>query len=186
MKLPVALFIGSLVCTAFAGSDIMQEAQAPAEIPRDSAKAVLVIHSNTGSAFNKAKINYYLDDNLIGQDKTDAYFITRVDPGTHWIFFNIDGESRVFNTGRLIFEPGKIYYLLRLTVPFGIAMTTQSPEDFKKYLADCSKTKFYTFIGQGKGKQLKPDRIEAAKKAYEEELIKDPKKHEDQINYKGF
>lgn len=185
MKHAACVLVAVMAASAIAkGPDHMKAATAPAEIPRDEAKATLVIHSNTDFHLFKAVHEYFLGDKLIAQDKTDAYSITMVEPGEHWLFFTV--KEKIMNTGKFSLEAGKVYYVLRKAVPGGSIMTTQTPEQFAEYLKSSTPT-YLEFSPQDDDfSELDADDIQDEKEEFEEEAKEDPEKHADVLNYKGF
>ena len=184
MKHAAGILVLSLVLPVLAKSaDLMEEATAPAEIARDEARAILVIHSNTNFHIFKGVWDYFVDNKHIGQDKKNSYFITAVEPGEHWIFFSI--KDKIMNTGKITFEAGKIYYVLRKAVPGGCIMTTQSPEQFAAYLKE-DEPLYLTYKPDDDLPELDEDDIADEKEEFEEEAQEDPEKHADVLDYTGY
>lgn len=184
----VLLVVSTLYAKKDKLPDHMAKADPPKEIERVEDKAVLVIHTNTKFHFIKARYDYYIDDNLVGQDnKREVYFTVQVEPGTRWFFCTI--KDNIMNTARFTLEAGKIYYLLRKSVPGGNVMLTQTPEDFAKYLKELEPL-YLVFKPSGEPEKL-PDKvdeddIQEEKEDFEEDVKEDPEKHADVLNFKGY
>lgn len=184
MKKAALIFSLVLLTTAHAAKvKHMAEATAPAEIQGDPDKAVLVIHSNTNFHLMKMVVDYFIDNTFVGQDKTNAWFVTKVAPGEHYLFFTI--KEKIYNTGKINFESGKVYYILRKAVPGGSIMFTQTPDEFKQYLGE-TETVYCEVKPAGSLPELDEDEISEAKEEFEEEVKEDPGKHQDVLEYKGF
>jgi hypothetical protein len=157
---------------------------APATIEPDPAKATLIIHSNTNLHFIKTAWGYFVDNQFVGQDRSNGYQIVKVEPGIRWVFFTI--KEKIYNTGKFKLEAGKRYYILRKAVPGGAIMTTQTPEQFAQYLKETS-TEFLEFKPvKDDVPELDADDIKDEQEEFEEEAKDDPAKHADVLNYTGF
>jgi hypothetical protein len=184
MKRAAFLFAVALFSIAYgAKPKHMADAKAPDTIEPDPDKAVLVMHSNTNFHLMKMVHDYFIGDKFIGQDKKNTWFITKVDPEQQYLFFTI--KEKIYNTGKITFEAGKIYYVLRKSVPGGSIMTTQTPDDFAQYLKE-TETQYRIFKPGSKIPELDKDDIEEAKEEFEEEAKEDPDKHKDVLEYKGY
>ena len=69
-----------------------------------STKAVLVI-GTTLSGLNSSDL--YLDGKMIGQTKGKSFFITDVEPGTHYVM----ARAEKISTEKIKFEAARIYFL---------------------------------------------------------------------------
>lgn len=163
---------------------LMTPTNAPSEITKNEEKATLIIHSNTNMHLMKMVYNYYVDDKFIGQDKKNAWFTTEIDPGSHYVYFTIKDD--IMNAGKINFEAGKTYYVLRKAVPGGSIMTTQTPDQFKEFLKE-EEPEYWTLNSDiGDAPELDADDIKDEQEEFEEESKEDPDKHKDVLEYKGF
>jgi len=182
----VSILVAGLVFSSFAGGpEHMQSTAALQTIERDSTQAVIVFHTNTNFHIKPLKplYEYFVDDQMVGQTKFNSYFIVHAAPGTRWIYLTIGGK--VYNTARLDLEANKIYYILEKAVPGGQLLLSQTPDDFAQYLKEI-KPEYLVFKPAGETKKIKESRLEDARKEFEEDVAKDPGKHEDMLKYKGF
>ena len=184
-SLAITLLAGLIFASVAGGPEHMQNATAPQTIERDSTQAVIVFHTNTNFHIKPLKplYDYFIDDQMVGQTKFNSYFIVHAAPGTRWIYLTIGGK--VYNTARLELEANKIYYILEKAVPGGQILLSQTPELFAQYLKEVNP-QYLVFKPAGETKKIKENRLADARKEFEEDVAKDPARHEDMLKYKGF
>jgi hypothetical protein len=152
------------------------------EIKANPEKSTLVIYRGTAyGAF--VKIENFLDRKFIGQTWGQSYFLAEVDPGRHYIF----AVSENVSCARINFEAGKVYYLLQAIYPGGsyarTGFTGSDPVSFEKDEKDLA----YCTLMNGPAFPTMQDSVyQKAVSDYEKEIKKDPKRHEDTSNLKGF
>jgi hypothetical protein len=70
-------------------------------------------------------------------------------------------------------------------VPGGQVWTSQTPDDFKKYLAS-EKPQFLEFKPAKSTTVIKEKKFAKAREDFENDLKENPGKHDDMIKYQGF
>lgn len=182
----VFLFISTIVVLSVFAADIehMVVGEAPSEIERDPEMSVIVMHANTNFHIFKGVYNYFIDDEFIGQDKRNSYFIAKVKPGTRYLYITLKGK--VYNVGRFDFKPNKIYYILRKSCPGGNILLTQKPEEFQQFVKEETPEFLIRKEGSGEPDKVKEKRLKKAKEEFDEEVEDDPGRHEDVLKYPGY
>lgn len=177
-SLAVSLCLLIVSCGGF----YMLRKEPPPDISADESTATLVIYR--GTAFGAAvRIDNFLDNKFIGQTRGKSYFITRVDPGTHYII----GASENNACAKIDFEAGKVYYLLQAIYPGMMFARTgfvgSNPEDFEK---DLPKLSYFKCCTDDELPTMDEADYQETVADHEEELKKDPDRHEDTVNIKGY
>ncbi|HEX2957427.1 MAG TPA: DUF2846 domain-containing protein [Chitinispirillaceae bacterium] len=186
MNLKHLLTVSSLLFFTSCGPEIMVKQDAQPEIKADSEKAVLVIYR--GTSFGAAiDIENYIGKQFIGQTEGKSYFISKVDPGTHYLV----GASENNACAKITLEAGKIYYVMQGIYPGVMKARTgfsaSNPEDFTK---DQKEGMDYLQYSQPASADDIPSIDEEEYKEtiadYEKEIVDDPSKNKDMVELKGF
>jgi hypothetical protein len=181
-KVRYCLVAGLCFLFASCGEFYMLKQETRPEIKPSDTKAKLVIVRGTSFGF-AVKIDNFLDGKFIGQTKGKSYFITEVDPGTHYII----GAAENNSCARLNFEAGKIYYLLQAIYP-GIMFArtgfiAQKPEEADKDIAEC---KYLIIDPAKKAEDMKKADYDKTAADFDREAKEDPGRHKDVLEYKGY
>jgi len=180
----VRYYLVAGLCFLFAscGEFYMLKQDTRPEIKPSDAKAKLVILRGTSFGY-AVKIDNFLDGKFIGQTQGKSYFITEVDPGTHYIIAAAENNA----CARLNFEAGKIYYLLQAIYP-GImfartGFTAIKPDDAQKDIPDC---KYLIIDPSKKAENMKKEDYDKTAADFDREAKENPDRHKDVLEYKGF
>jgi hypothetical protein len=180
-RISFAAFLLTLAAlSTFGGpaSDMVEVNPRPG-IKSDPDKAVLLI----GRRLPGKTTTFYLDDSLIGRTNSGDYFITRVEPGTHWIYVAMF-DAWLQNCGRLTFEKGKVYYVVE-TSTFNQVLSAVSPEDFDKYLKENAE-RAVAYMPKKIPNRLNPDKMKDMQKKFLEKCKNSPDLTKDFVNYSGY
>jgi hypothetical protein len=166
--------------SAFAGTPAdMAEVNPPPRIESDSTKAVLLIARHLPGKLT----TFYLDDSCIGRANASDYFVTKVEPGTHWIYVGMF-DSWLQNCARLNFEKGKIYYVVE-TSTFNQVLSAVSPEDFAQHLKD-DADRAIVYVPKKLPDRLNKDKMKDMQDKFLEKCKKSPELTKDFVNYQGY
>jgi hypothetical protein len=163
------------------GMNMIEQDTKP-EIKPVSDKAVLVVLRTTSFGF-AVVMDTYLDGKLIGQTQGKCYFITKVDPGEHYLM----GESENIATAKINFEAGKVYYLNQ-DVFMGVMKARtgwepKSPEFAIEQIPECD---YLVYDVNNPGDDLDEDDYQEAIEDFEEEVKDDPERHINTLEYTGY
>jgi hypothetical protein len=167
------------------GPDIMIKQETQPEIKADPEKAVLVIYR--GTVFGGAvAISNYIDKQFIGQTQGKSYFISKVDPGNHYLI----GESENNACAKITLEAGKIYYVMQGIYP-GVmfartGFSASNPEDFTKDQKEGMDFLVYTPLPSADDIPSIEEEYKETIEDFEKELVEDPAKHKDMVELKGY
>lgn len=173
--------VATLLVASCGNFGMVQQEQRP-EIKAPADKATLVIIRATNFGFAMI-IDNYLDGKHIGQTKGKTYFLTEVEPGTHYVM------SQAENVGcaRFDFEAGKVYYLTQAIFPGIMKARTGfiaiDPEQAEKDIEDCN---YYVYDSANPGENMDPEDYQETKADFDDEAINDPDRHKDVLNYPGY
>jgi hypothetical protein len=125
----------------------------------------------------------YVDGKLIGETKGYTYFISKVQPGKHYLI----AESENVTTVQMDFKPNKNYYL-RQDIWMGImrARTGYSVYNPDEAAAAMKKCEFWEYDKNNPGEDLPKEKYEQAIKDYEKDLKKDPKGYQPFLEHPGY
>jgi hypothetical protein len=177
----VSIVSSTLFLTSCSHFYMVGQKQRP-EIKASPDKATLVVYR--GTAYGALiKIENFVDRRFIGQTWAQSYFFADVDPGRHYVF----GVSENVACAKINFEAGKVYYLLQAIYPGAmIARTGFSGSDPTNFDNDVKDMAYYT-LEKGPAYPTMADSVyEKAVSDFEDEMRKNPKRHEDTSNLKGF
>jgi hypothetical protein len=180
-RITFAAFLFTLTAlSTFAGppSDMVEIKPRP-NISSDPDKAVLLI----GRRLPGKTTTFYLDDSLIGRANSGDYFITKVEPGTHWIYVGMF-DAWLQNCGRLNFEKGKIYYVIE-TSTFNQILSAVSPADFDQYLKE-NADRAVVYTPKKLPNRLNQDKMKDMQKKFLEKCKNSPELTKDFVNYQGY
>lgn len=159
---------------------IQQEQRPEVKAPRDKALLVIIRATSFGGGII---VDNYLDGKLIGRTKRKTFFLTKVDPGTHYVM------SQAENVGcaRFDFEAGKVYYLTQAIYPGIMKARTGfvaiDPEQAEKDIQECD---FYVYDSANPGENMDPEDYDETVADFDREAQEDPDRHEDVLNYPGY
>jgi len=160
----------------------MVEQDNPVEPKVDPDKSTLVVMRTTSFGF-AVVFPSYIDGKYIGQTKGKSYFITKVDPGEHWLIG--EGENRA--VAKITFESGKVYYLEQLVIMGAMKARTgwhpRDPEYFREQLPELS---YLVAAPDEKGEDMEPEDLQEDKENFEEEIREDPEQHKNTLEYVGY
>jgi hypothetical protein len=160
-------------------------------------KAVLVIVR--GSGYNGEKqVPNFLDGKFIGYTLGKSYFLTQVDPGTHYVVSQ--GENRA--CARFDYEAGKIYYLLQVVYP-GVmnvlhfmgrgrvanvnagrtGYEPKNPEEAQKDIDECD---YLMWEPKNGTVEMSAEDFKTTTDDFEKEAKEDPAKQQKILEYKGY
>jgi Protein of unknown function (DUF2846) len=183
MKLVRTIFVGT-ACLLFAscGEMYMLKQDTKPEIKPSQTMAKLVIIRTTSFGF-AVKIDNFVDGKFIGQTQGKSFFITEVEPGTHYVIAASENNA----CARLNFEAGKLYYLMQAIYP-GIMFArtgfgTMTPEEADK---EIKEAKYFIIDPAKKGKDLDAESYKKTCADFDKEAKEDPDRHKDVLNYKGY
>jgi hypothetical protein len=166
--------------SAFAGpASDMTEVKPPPRIAGDPDKAVLLIARHLPGKTT----TFFLDDSCIGRANAGEYFVTRVEPGTHWIYVGMF-DTWLQNCGRLNFEKGKIYYVIEIST-FNQVLSAVSPEEFEKTLKE-DADRAVVYMPKKLPDRLKPDKMKSMQDKFLEKCKNSPELTKDFVNYPGY
>jgi hypothetical protein len=160
----------------------MIKPEKPPELGTISDAALLVIIRDTWFGGGIVFWNY-LDGKFIGETMGNTYFVSKVQPGNHYIV------SATENTGvaHLNFQAGK-YYFLRQGVMIGNWRARTSgffpipAEEAKKSMQDCT----YLQIDDSKPfPDMEPALYQKAIEEYETDVRENPEGYKELLEYKG-
>lgn len=181
-RVKLALAATAALVLASCGGSVMLTQDTKPEIKPVGDKATLVIYRGTAFGF-AVKIDNYLDKKFIGQTQGRSFFITRVDPGEHYVI--ADAENKA--CAKTNFEAGKIYYLMQGIYPGVMKARTgfsgADPEAFTKDLEDMS---YGTINPEEEAPTIDEDDYSETIADYEKEIKEDPEKHKDTSNLQGY
>lgn len=160
----------------------MVEQDTHPEIKADPQKAILVIFR--GTSFGAApSINFYIDRILAGQTRGKSYFITKVEPGSHYVIANLENNSCV----KIKFEAGKIYYLSQGIFPGAMSskmgFNASNPQDFER---DRKNLIFYAGDPQLAPPMMKEDEYNRTITDYEKEVKEHLERNKDTADLQGY
>ncbi len=159
-----------------------QKTKPPFETKRG--KAVLVIERTTSFNWSYV-INNYLDGKMIGQTLGKSYFITEVQPGSHYVM----GQAQNIAVARINFEADRIYFLQQSVYAGAFMMRTGfnvlTAQDGVKQTAE-EGSSFGVYDAQHTGPDMDKKDYEEARANFEKEVKENPDRHKDTLNYKGF
>ncbi len=146
-------------------------------------KAVLVIVRTTSLGWGLTFDNY-IDGKMIGQTRGKSFFITEVQPGTHFVMAKAENVA----AAKINFEAGRIYFLDQGIYPgFWTMRTGFSPmaaEEAKKQLGE-SGIQYRTYNASNPGPDMDSKDYEETKADFEKEVKGDPKRHKNILEYRG-
>ncbi len=176
------LVVAGCLLFASCGEMYMLKQDAKPEIKPSQTMAKLVIIRTTSFGF-AVKIDNFVDGKFIGQTQGKSYFITEIEPGTHYII----GASENNACARLSFEAGKIYYLMQAIYP-GVMFArtgfgTMTPEEADK---EIKEAKYFIIDPAKKGKDMDAESYRKTCADFDKEAKEDPDRHKDVLNYKGY
>ena len=164
------------------GAEYMRKVDTAPAISPDPAKATLVLFRSTSWGFAKEIYNY-CDKSYIGTTKGKCYFVTKIDPGTHYII--ADAENKA--CAKVYLEANKVYYLQQgvflgvMSARTGFSGTTV--EEFEKQKPEMD----YVIVNpQQKPPVLDEKDFAQTTADFDKEDKEDSKKHADTDNLKGF
>ncbi len=172
------LVLGVVGC----GNQYMVKVAARPEISTDPSKATLVIYRMTSYGFVK-EIHNYLDKAYIGTTKGKCYFVTKVDPGVHYVIGDAENKA----CAKINVEAGKVYYLNQsifmgiMSARTGFIGGTLKEFEEQKNEMDCE-----IINSAEKGPALDDKDYKETVADFDKEDKEDPKKHEDTDNLKGY
>ncbi len=176
-----------LVCSAAVAAKpkmYMEKSDETPTIAAPEGKALLVVMRIMNYAFAMITDNY-IDGTWIGQTKKKSYYLTEVEPGEHYLQCAFDEKN--IATEKVNFEAGKIYFFSQAiypTGPFstGLAIATKTDAEAKEQLPECQ----YLVIEEERGEDLEAEDYKEALAEFEEECQKDPERHKNTAEYKGY
>jgi len=181
------LVCASISCVGPGHNYVMKTMDTKPEIKPDPNKAVLVVFRSIlyGRLY---AMNSWADGNFLGQTKGRTYFITKIDPGTHYLFG--EGGSVTGNDNgcvKIDVLANKVYYIWQGTYPGPSGLRTgfsaSSPDDFTKELSSMT----YSELDESAPKPVFDSELfNNAKAKYEKEAVEDPNRHKDTQNIKGY
>jgi hypothetical protein len=183
MKSRLVFCIASaLLLSSCGGIQYMLQRDVKPEIKPVPDKATLVIYRSTNYGF-AVTIDNFIDGKFIGQTKGQSFFITRVEPGRHYVVAASENNS----CARFDFEAGKVYYLLQAIFP-GIMFArtgfiAKSASDAHQEMEPCG---FYEVDPQAKVDDMKQDTYNQTVADFEKEVKEEPSRHQDVLEYKGY
>ena len=172
-----------LLISSCGGGFYMLKKDAKPEIAAPPDKAILVIYRGTSFGF-AVKIDNFIDNKFVGQTQGKSYFVTEVEPGEHYVI----GASENNSCAKINFEAGKVYYLLQAIYPGVMFARTgfegSDPESFEKDLPSLS---YFECCVEGKElPTMDEEDYRETVKDHEEELKKEPERHNDTNNLQGY
>lgn len=145
--------------------------------------ATLVIVRPTSYGFGVV-IDNFIDGQLVGRTRGKSFNLVNVPPGRHYVM----GRAENIAVARLDLEPGKLYFLVQGITP-GVwkARTLYSTTTLEDALAkvddpDCD---YRVLDPNSEVRHLSREDFEEAARDFEQELVKDPARHRDTIEYRG-
>lgn len=186
MNLKHLLAASSLFFFMSCGPGIMLKQDTQPEIKADPEKAVLVIYRGT-SFGGGIDIENYIDKKFIGQTEGKSYFISKVDPGSHYLV----GASENNACAKITLEAGKIYYVMQGIYPGVMRARTgfsaSNPEDFTKDQKEGMDYLLYTPPASTDDlPSIDEDKYKETVADFEKELVSDPSKNKDMVELKGY
>jgi len=171
-----------LLASCGGGFYMLKNASGP-EIKADPDKATLVIYRGTSFGF-AVKIDNFIDNKFIGQTKGKCYFITKVDPGSHYLI----GASENNACAKITLEAGKVYYVLQGIYPGVMFARTgfsgKTPDDFAKDQKDLT---YFSILTDAKEfPTMKEEDYKKTCADFDKEAAEDPERHKDMLNLQGF
>jgi len=157
--------------------------ETPAIAPVEG-KALLVMMRIISYGFAMVTDNY-IDGVWMGQTKKKSYYLTEVEPGTHFVQCAYDQDN--IATEKVTFEAGKIYFFSQAifpTGPFstGLAIATKTDAEAREQLPECQ----YLVIEDERGEDLDKEDYQEAIEEFEEECKEDPERHKNTAEYQGY
>jgi hypothetical protein len=161
-------------------------------------KALLVSYTRIPHVpgWNDKEYYVFVDGKLAGQMKQDSYFITEIEPGEHYLFLKfrklgfyglIMGLSKpkvVQSTAKIVFEPGKTYYLCS-QYGGGLYFVPKTPDECASEMKE-HKYRNYSLIQPYSDLNLNTTEIQQAVVAYSEKEKNEPERVKDFADYKGY
>ena len=165
-----------------AGGFKMVKQESRVEPTADPEKATLVIMRTTMYGF-AVVMNSYVDGKYIGQTKGKCYFTTKVDPGEHWLIGACENRA----VAKVTFEAGKMYYFEQLVI-IGVmkARTGWEPRDQAYFSQQLPELTYITPEPGFVGEDMEADDLQEDMDNFEKEVVKDPERHRNTLEYKGF
>jgi hypothetical protein len=177
---------------------LMKPVSSATEFSAPPTKSLLVCYTRVPHVpgWNDKEYYVFIDGKLVGQMKQDSYFATEVDPGEQYVFLKfrktgfygaIMGLSKpkaVQSVAKLLFEPGKTYYLCS-QYGGGLYFVPKSIEDSKKEMQE-HKYSNYALIDKVENLDMSSEEIEQAKAYYAKKEQTEPESVKDFADYKGY
>ncbi len=191
LKSLIAIVALPLLLLSCGGGFYMLKNESRPEIKADPHKATIVIYRAT--PFNSSvTIDNFIDNTFIGQTQGKSYFITKVNPGSHYLV----GASENNACAKITVEAGKVYYILQevfqgvlqeMFIGARIARTGfsgKTPDDFAKDQKDL--TYFSILADAIEFPTMKEVEYEETCADFDKEAAEDPERHKDMVNLQGF
>jgi hypothetical protein len=145
---------------------------------------VLVIVRTTSLGW-AITIDNYIDGKMIGQTRGTSYFITEVNPGSHFVMAKAENVA----AARINFEAGRVYFLDQSIYPGFWTMrtgySTMTKEDALKQVNE-SGCDYRVYDTKNPGPDMDAKDYNETKADFEKEVKEDPKRHKDILEYKGY
>ncbi len=167
---------------------VMEKSDEKPKIEAKEDKAILVFMRIVSYGFMVFTDNY-IDGKWIGQTKGKCYYITEIDPGTHYIMAGIDGyDTDDFVFEKLEFKAGHIYFLSQGIFPIrltrvGLTIVTKTPAEFKEQLPEL---KYLVVDSNKKGADLEENVFQELKEKCDKKYTEKAENQKNFIEYKGY
>lgn len=153
----------------------------PQLAPRPGA-ALLVVVRTTSYGWALV-IDNYLDGQMIGSTRGNSYFIADVAPGPHYVMARAENIA----VARLHFEAGRVYFLNQSIFPgFWKARTGFNVMSLEDGLKQTDDSKCDYRVLESPGEALSAKDFDEARDDFEKEVAKEPQRHRDTLEYRGF
>ncbi|NLD91259.1 MAG: DUF2846 domain-containing protein [Fibrobacter sp.] len=191
LKSLIAIVALPLLLLSCGGGFYMLQNESGPEIKAVPNKATIVIYRS--SPFNlSVTIDNYIDNTFIGQTQGKSYFITKVDPGSHYLI----GASENNACAKITVDAGKVYYIQQeiyqgvlqgLFIGANIARTAftgKTPDDFAN---EQKKLTYLSIVTNATVfPTMKEEEYTETCEDFDREAVEDPEKHKDMVNLQGF
>ncbi len=183
-KLMVVVVLATLVVLAACGGGAkhmtLMETKPRIAVKKDKAVLVIVRTTSLGGAI---AIDNYLDGKMIGQTKGKSYFVTDVNPGSHYVMAHAENWA----AARINFAAGRVYFLNQMiTIGVWAPRTGFSPMSVKDGLEQSNESGCDYLVYNKPGENMSAEDYKGVKDDFEKEVKEDPGRHKDTLEYKGF